>query len=428
MKLFCCLILVASFHNLALASKCVQSQSKNCVVLSVTSPDDSSNEATLPDLYGKTSLQIKGGSLTTFGEKLSNQLKSVQKLQLGQLGLQELFLNAELLDVTATDNQIHAVKFKSTDGNFKLQKLDLQRNRLKHLSGFEVLTNLLELHLEDNQLESLDFDVFEQMRHLKELHLDRNQLSTVVATSSIDLPALDYLSMAGNRLTKLDVSSWNFASLTKWDVSSNELIYVDGIDIDKQFPSLQTIFLAKNGWHCKWLNNSLDMFQLNSVTVGDQDEGAECDKHGGICCVSVEVLVDTGLDRLESMTKDQENLRKELEKNLEDMEVYQDDQLENLRNLLKDLQEKSKMPLTAPSEPFNMEELAMLRNRTEQLKSLLQKELQTSKQQKQASEKSVKNLEYTILQLRKSLQHEVGKISGLQKQFKLLRETTNKQN
>ncbi|XP_062549742.1 leucine-rich repeat transmembrane protein FLRT3-like [Armigeres subalbatus] len=422
MKLVLSLFLVISFQNLVLGSVCGSAKSKNCIILSL---NDSFSDVSLPDLNGKTSLQIKGGNLTSFGLRLSNQLKSVQKLQLGPLGLQELYVNPDITDLTATDNQIHVVRFKTSGGAYKLQQLDLQRNRLTHLDGFEVLTNLVELHLEDNELETLDFSVFALMQNLKELHLDRNLLTMVMTTDGINLPELEYLSLAGNRLTKLNVGNWNFGSMTTWDVSSNDLIYVDGIDIVERFSSLQTVLLSRNGWHCKWLNDTMQMFEANSVNVGDADMGC-LNTSGEICCASDEISVDNGWERLGNLTNDQQQIRKDLERKIKGIQMDQEDKFRELSRLLNDLQEKSNIPIMAPEESFDKVNFDALTKQAVQLKSNLEKEKNTQEEKQMTNDKLIKNLEFTILQLRKALHHEMGKISGLQKQFKLLRENTSR--
>lgn len=425
MKLLCCLFVAVSLHTAVLGSKCQKSESKNCIVFELTPLlDGSSDEVSLPNLNGKTSLQIKGGNLASFGEKLSNQLGSVRKLQLGPLGLKELFLNADLLELTASDNEINVVKFKSSAGKYDLEKLDLRMNRLKTLVGFEVLTGLIELRLEDNQLETVDFGVFEQMVKLKDLHLERNQIVKVEAIKVINLPQLDYFSLAGNRLTKLNAGMWKFDSLTTWDVSFNDLIYVDGLDGLQQFQSLQTVMLSGNGWHCQWLRHSLEVFGDNSVKVGDKDDRTDCAKFGNICCDSVEMLDNSG-DKLTTIEREQKKMKDDWKKKFDEMGREQTGKLERLTTLLNDLQAKSNTPPALPSEPLDMAKFSKLTEQIEQLKASIKNELDASKSRSTSNERSVKTLENTISQLRKSLQHEVRKIATLQQQFQLLRETTN---
>ncbi|EAT47450.1 AAEL001402-PA [Aedes aegypti] len=423
MKIFYCAVLVVSLWSHVLGSQCLQPQSKNCIITSV---DGSSDQFSLPNLSGKTSLHIKGGSLTNFGERLSNQLGSVQKLHLGPIGLKEIFLKADLLEVNAMNNEIHVVRFKPSEKRYKLEKLTLQGNRLKQLTGFEVLTSLAELHLEDNQLETIDFSVFAQMANLKELHLERNLLTRVESLNVISLPKLENLSLAGNKLTKLDVTNWNFESLEIWDVSSNELIYIDGMNIEAHFHSLQTFYLSGNEWHCRWLSDSLSMFNNSGVHVGDEDKRDDCDKLGDICCASVETLAESGDDKLGAIKKDQEAIREDLDNRIKDINESYDEKIKDLAKLLDNLQEKSKTPPTVPTGTFNTEEFKELTSKAMELKTLLKHELSRIEYENKTNEISVKTLEQTILELRRSLQRVAGNVSAVQKQFKLLRENTNK--
>lgn len=208
------------------------------------------------------------------------------------------------------------VKFKSNNADYKLQLLDLRENRLRNLDGFEVLVELRELHLEGNGLETVNLLVFNGMSNLEKLFLERNQLTTVLATESIELPALEYLSLSGNKLTNLEVTNWQLESLTEFDLSSNDLVYINGLE--KQFPSLHTISVAKNWWDCLWLEDFLQHPNVSSVDIKFQDENCEGKQNvNNICCIALIDTTITGEDevrKLSSLEKNQNSLREALEK------------------------------------------------------------------------------------------------------------------
>lgn len=171
------------------------------------------------------------------------------------------------------------------------------------------------------------------------------------------------------------------------------------------------------------------MFGDNSVRVGDKDQQRhDCKMDSDICCYPVESFDSNGAEKLKAIETDQTKMREELSKKLEDIRSKHDKKLDELKKLLEDLKQKSNAPQTAPSEPFNGAEFNTLRELAVGLKASIQNEMKTCNSRSASNANTVRNLEYTILQLRKSLQHEVNRIAALREQFKLLRDTTNQPN
>jgi Leucine-rich repeat (LRR) protein len=145
-------------------------------------------------------------------------------------------------------------------------KLNLNVNKLKFLSGIELLINLTHLSVADNKLESLQG--LEYLINLKSLSADRNRISDL--TPIIALPKLISLSLTSNlieqlpdqlqlvklqslkleqnKLSHLSASSFrHMNSLTYLSVERNSISSIDVQLFDGNcMPILQTLILSHN--------------------------------------------------------------------------------------------------------------------------------------------------------------------------------------
>ncbi|XP_065082063.1 uncharacterized protein LOC135704511 [Ochlerotatus camptorhynchus] len=430
MKLLCCgltfavTLLTANLVQMATTTslKCLKETLNICAIPSMVQTN-SSEEVYLPDLSKKSVLQIVTGNLSIFSEKLSIQLGTVKKLQLGPLQLKEIFVKPELLELTAGRNQIEVVKFETNNADYKLQLLDLRENRMNNLDSFEKLVDLRELHLEGNALEIIDLRVFNGMNNLEKLFLERNQLTTLLARETIELPALRYLSLSENKLTYLEVANWQLKSLTECDVSANNLVHINGLE--GQFPSLDTIYLTKNWWDCVWLKETLSLFNENSVTIKDHD--GNCDSKqivDNICCVP---LIDTNitnhdeLSKLSSLKEEQTTLHEALKDRFECLKREQEYKLTTLEKDLKHLERKAEK-LIPTADSLTKFEFDELKKRTQTLKSSIEKLHAIWIKQKKQNDLTKQSLQNTIADQRRSLDNEMKKTAEIQAQFGLLRD------
>uniref|UniRef100_A0A671Y560 Uncharacterized protein n=1 Tax=Sparus aurata TaxID=8175 RepID=A0A671Y560_SPAAU len=99
-------------------------------------------------------------------------------------------------------------------------KLDMQRNKLKRVTGISILTHLVELNLSRNKImESIPEGIFPHLRKLK------------------------FLKLSGNRLTKLPSDINQCASITYLDLSKNCLQNIQPL---VGLPKLKELFVGKN--------------------------------------------------------------------------------------------------------------------------------------------------------------------------------------
>jgi Leucine-rich repeat (LRR) protein len=150
-----------------------------------------------------------------------------------------------LRDLKLAENALEGAFPSSLQNLTQLEILELQNNKLTHLPAeIRALVHLRTLNVADNCFTALPIGLFtsvplveliaaknafsgaffdvDMVPHLQNLHLSNNSLTSLCGSSNIDLPALKYLDLGGNRLSALpDISSWT--SLTTLLMRDNNL-------------------------------------------------------------------------------------------------------------------------------------------------------------------------------------------------------------
>lgn len=87
-----------------------------------------------------------------------------------------------------------------------LQVLDLTQNNISHIldHNFRGLVNLLELHLDENRIESMPSETFRHLQELRVLTLARNRIRELVPRLFLMLGKLHELDLSHNPLTELN--------------------------------------------------------------------------------------------------------------------------------------------------------------------------------------------------------------------------------
>jgi Leucine-rich repeat (LRR) protein len=95
------------------------------------------------------------------------------------------------------------------------QELGLSKNRLGSLKvPFKGLQNLQKLHLNSNQIDSIEPEVFNHLKSLKEINLSDNLLTTFI---KIGLPkSLERIAVSNNRIWKIDPEASQDIPSLKW--------------------------------------------------------------------------------------------------------------------------------------------------------------------------------------------------------------------
>ncbi|XP_053687804.1 uncharacterized protein LOC128737231 [Sabethes cyaneus] len=417
------LITLASWSEAeSLTTRCMREESAKCIIPNIVATDRT-DEIILPDLSNKTILHIKSGNLSSFNEAISSQLRSVEVLHLGNLGIRELHLGSLLVELSAANNEISVMKIDSSM-NYSIKLLYLAANRLSSLDGFERLDNLIELNLRSNLLEQINLKTFEKMTLLKVLILEDNQLTAIEATSQVTLPTLDFLSLARNKLHKLNVSDWDFESLTKLDVSSNQLIEISSID--DHFPSLLQVSLSANSWYCTWLAELLVNLTTNYVTVSDSDKDCEGISPANICClaeIDTSSYYDEGFKRLDELELKQSQMHKSMQSRIQNLESSQNRNLNDIKSRLEQLLTKDASTLTIASfDTMDKDGFSMFKGKVENLKKTMEEEVEKFEKRNKENSDAQRKLGIAIVDLKRSIQSETKKMQELQTQFTLLKE------
>ncbi|XP_055611038.1 uncharacterized protein LOC129757766 [Uranotaenia lowii] len=407
----------------SVTGSCHKEDSKKCVIQSITVTSDS-QQVLLPDLKGKHTLQIKGGNIGSFSQQICDQMPdSVKKLQLGSLDIQEFYLKPNLEEVEAERNGIVIVNFDSAK-SYATEILKLSGNKLNNLNGFEKLTQLQELHLSSNKLDTVNMATFAAMTRLERLYLDQNEITSIITTEPISLPNLDFLSIADNKISRLDVVHWKFDSLTSLDISGNDLVRIEGLT--EHLVTLQSITFARNAWHCMWLKDILSHFNASYVHITDSDEGCEGISPANICCLVDPELggtYDENFQQLEKLEKEQTSMQKRFEDKFRSIVSEFQPKLNSLESQLKDLigKQATGTPVSDQDNLFQ-NDFGKLKNGLHGAKNDLTEQIKLFKDQVETNRRTERQLRFTILELKRSLERETKKIAELQAQFGLVKD------
>lgn len=148
------------------------------------------------------------------------------------------------------DNDLYAVDIEPKV-SYSIKYLRLHVNKLRDITNFQHLKNLIELNLCDNLIEHLSFDTFSSMVQLKQLLLCGNRLKTLTATHDIKLPNLYHLDISSNFLfNQTSLNRWHFPRLGNVSLRDNLLTTLDVRIINERFPLLQILDVEHNSLNC----------------------------------------------------------------------------------------------------------------------------------------------------------------------------------
>ena len=113
-----------------------------------------------------------------------------------------------------TDEQLQTITRLTCNGNHGIEEY-----KIKNVSGLEKLTNLYELGLSNNKIETIDLN---NLKNLIRLDLTTNKLTSIDLSNSTEL---DALSLGENLLTTLDIT--NNTNLSSLSVRNTNLTEID---------------------------------------------------------------------------------------------------------------------------------------------------------------------------------------------------------
>lgn len=114
-------------------------------------------------------------------------------------------------------NRIESIQ--NLDQFVNLDVLDLQDNRIQRIDNVHVLTHLRVLNLAGNLIEKVD--IIQPLKNLQELNLRKNQITEITTPFTVNIPNLQKLFLAGNKLTNFFESVGRINCLTDLTMDGN---------------------------------------------------------------------------------------------------------------------------------------------------------------------------------------------------------------
>ncbi|XP_065500774.1 transforming growth factor beta activator LRRC32 isoform X2 [Caloenas nicobarica] len=216
------------------------------------------------DLQSNIIMEIEEGTFETLVNlsKLNLSMNSITCIS--DFNLKQL----EILDLSR--NSIETFHTTKSDDEYNLRFLDLSENKLLHFPVFPqnllldvgTLSNLKELYVQNNHLQTLQFDIFSSLPSLRLLNLQSNNISLCSmysglakqrlageesgCVSFVDCPALQYLYLADNMLNILPSYTFYKTPLIVLDLSMNPGLKIEVKALSGLEKSLEYLFLHGN--------------------------------------------------------------------------------------------------------------------------------------------------------------------------------------
>uniref|UniRef100_A0A336LE90 CSON009217 protein n=1 Tax=Culicoides sonorensis TaxID=179676 RepID=A0A336LE90_CULSO len=134
--------------------------------------------------------------------------------------------------------------------------------------AFNACNNLTEIQLQNNLLTELDPDLFDSNSELAKVYLYENRLKAIHGTMFKNTPKLEVLSLFKNALDELSLTDFPvLPNLSILSIVSNFITELDAHQITKKFPNLTQIYIGRNLFDCRQLNETLNILNSNRIIV-----------------------------------------------------------------------------------------------------------------------------------------------------------------
>lgn len=154
-------------------------------------------------------------------------------------------------------NQLETIETGTFDDLIELEALDLSYNKLNFddyddlQSPFEHLTKLKSLNLAENNLLSLSNTTFSHMHRLQWLDLNRNRLKHIQSDLLNGLVNLKHFNLSSNKISTLSDNFWRFNDrIYELDLSNNRLETLNNEDLPR-LSERREFKLEGNPWKCE---------------------------------------------------------------------------------------------------------------------------------------------------------------------------------
>ncbi len=173
-------------------------------------------------------------------------------------------------------NNIESIETYGLNGPATLIEIHLNHNNLQNLASeaFYGLTGLQKLKLNNNKLKSLDYEVFNSLSQLQELYLQNNELESLASNSALSvfspLTSLKNLDLSINRLTDIGINLFDDLTALKTLAINYNLLHSLHIGVFSTLSKLTTLNIKGNPIQFIECDSSMSAFTgLSSLPVLD---------------------------------------------------------------------------------------------------------------------------------------------------------------
>ena len=225
---------------------------------------------TLKNLKSLMFLEIDDNYFTSINILLElKELKSLYAANnlLNDEGIEDVSMNANLVELDLSANNIREIKFEEDHICRRIKKLWMGSNKLssKSITNIANLVSLVFLDLSSNEVNNIKIQPIEKLVNLQSLKLSHNVIGSKGLSKFAAFKQLENLDLASNRI---DEDCWEtifkLSKLKRLDLNSNKLRYI-GQEIDGKVVPLSIGDFCKDLVYLNLCNNQLEGNSLLSL-------------------------------------------------------------------------------------------------------------------------------------------------------------------
>lgn len=136
--------------------------------------------------------------------------------------------------------------------------------------AFNNCTDVVDINLEQNNIHKLGVGIFSNTKKLQRVHILGGSLSYMDIDLLSNLTELNQLLYSANGLKELPIAAMkNLKKLELLYLYSNDLTDLDAEGLVANLPSLKSIYINDNNFHCDRLIEIIEIFRAKNIRVPD---------------------------------------------------------------------------------------------------------------------------------------------------------------
>lgn len=187
------------------------------------------------------------------------------RIKLRNASIHDLIIYPVSQEVMAQLNHISRIGLGDDDIHmeFRLTSLNLSNNEIVSIAEFSRLTNLKDVDLSYNRLDTLDGNVFSKMNRLVRIDISHNNLKSIDFGFLLNTISLGYLDVSYNNLRFFRLNGIS-PSLGELYIEGNNLTELD-TNMKRMARNLVKLGLDDNNWHCGYLKSALPLIEIDDI-------------------------------------------------------------------------------------------------------------------------------------------------------------------